>query len=181
MSEATDRMMVLIDGFDARVDATPASAWDNQSPCPEWKARDVVAHVANNFINLGGVLSGTTQAPMGADESPPDAWTRAKAALVPQFETADLSALIPGPAGPMPADELIGRFLANDLLVHTWDLARAVGGDEALPADIVEGAYSGMKPLDAMLRQPGVFGPKVEVAPGADLQTEFLGFVGRRA
>ena len=81
----------------------------------------------------------------------------------------------------MPAEQLIGRLIATDVLVHTWDLARAVGGDESLPTDIVEGAYSGLKPMDAMLRQPGVFGPKVEVPAGADVQTEFLGFVGRRA
>ncbi|MGD9705432.1 MAG: TIGR03086 family metal-binding protein [Acidimicrobiia bacterium] len=181
MSEATDRIKVLISGFDARMEATPADAWDNQSPCAEWKARNVVEHVANNFLRFGGALSGTTHPPMGADESPAAAWARAKEALVSQLDTADLSAVIPGPFGPMPAEQLIGRILATDLLVHTWDLARAVGGDESLPADIVEGAYSGLKPLDAMLRQSGVFGPKVDVEPGADLQTEFLAFVGRRS
>ena len=70
MSETTDRMKVLIDGFDARVAATPASAWDNQSPCEDWKARDVVEHVANNFLGVGGALSGTTHPPVGADEIP---------------------------------------------------------------------------------------------------------------
>jgi uncharacterized protein (TIGR03086 family) len=181
MSEAADRMKVLIDGFDARMNATPAGAWDNQSPCTEWKARDVVEHVANNFLRFGGSLGGTTYPPMGADESPPDAWARAKGTLVAQLDTADLSAVIDGPFGPMPAEQMIGRILATDLLVHTWDLARAVGGDESLPIDIVEGAYSGLKPMDAMLRRPGVFGPKVEVPAGADVQTEFLAFVGRRA
>ncbi len=181
MSETTDRMKVLIDGFDARVAATPASAWDNQSPCEDWKARNVVEHVANSFLGVGGALSGTTHPPVGADENPPDAWARAKEALVPQLDTADLSVPVDGPFGPMPAEQLLGRLIATDLLVHTWDLARAVGGDESLPTDIVEGAYSGLKPMDAMLRQPGVFGPKVEVAPGSDVQTEFLGFVGRRA
>jgi hypothetical protein len=31
-----------------------------------------------------------------------------------------------------------------------------------------------------MLRQPGAFGPKVDPPAGADLQTEFLCFLGRR-
>ena len=143
MSETTDRMKVLIDGFDARMNAAPAGAWDNQSPCTEWKARDVVEHVANNFFSIGGALSGTTNPPMGADESPPDAWARAKEAFVPQLDTADLSVPLDGPFGPMPAEQLIGRLIATDLLVHTWDLARAVGGDESLPTDIVEGAVLG--------------------------------------
>ena len=35
--------------------------------------------------------------------------------------------------------------------------------------------------MDAMIRQPSVFGPKVEPPNGADVQTEFLCFLGRRA
>jgi hypothetical protein len=34
--------------------------------------------------------------------------------------------------------------------------------------------------MDAMIRQPGVFGPKIDTAEGADLQTEFLQFLGRQ-
>jgi hypothetical protein len=33
--------------------------------------------------------------------------------------------------------------------------------------------------MDAMIRQPGVFGPKIDPAEGDDLQTEFLKFLGR--
>jgi uncharacterized protein (TIGR03086 family) len=69
--------------------------------------------------------------------------------------------------------------MCTDVLVHTWDLARAVGGDEQLDADAVAAAYSGLKPMDAMIRQPGVFGPKVDTPAGADVQTEFLNFLGR--
>ena len=36
-------------------------------------------------------------------------------------------------------------------------------------------------PMDAMIRQPGVFGPKLDAPTGADVQTEFLYFLGRRA
>ena len=40
--------------------------------------------------------------------------------------------------------------------------------------------YDHLKPMDEALRQPWAFGPKVPPPPGADLQTEFLCFVGRR-
>ena len=33
--------------------------------------------------------------------------------------------------------------------------------------------------MDAMIRMPGVFGPKVESAADADPQTELLNFLGR--
>jgi hypothetical protein len=79
----------------------------------------------------------------------------------------------------MPTAMFVGRILSSDILVHTWDLARAVGGDEQLDADAVTQAYSGLKPMDAMIRQPGIFGPKVEPAAGAGEQEEFLNFLGR--
>ena len=37
-----------------------------------------------------------------------------------------------------------------------------------------------VKPLDEMMRTPGVCGPKVDTPPGADEQVEFLAFMGRR-
>jgi hypothetical protein len=35
--------------------------------------------------------------------------------------------------------------------------------------------------MDQMIRQPNVFGPKLDPPIGADLQTEFLFFLGRHA
>ena len=179
MSEVTDRMTRLIDGFDARVQAAPADAWTNVSPCEGWTARDVVTHVSDNFINIVNGLTASEHPTMSDDESAPDGWARASTAMRDALATADLSVNLPGPMGPMPAEQVLGRLVASDVLVHTWDLARAVGGDEQLPADLVAGAYSGLKPMDAMIRRPGVFGPKTPCPEGADEQTEFLCFLGR--
>jgi uncharacterized protein (TIGR03086 family) len=179
MSEATDRITSMIEGFDARVQATPADAWDNQSPCEEWKARNVVEHVSNNLLRVAGALGAGDLPPVGADEDPPAAWARARDAVLGQLDSADLSGEVQSPFGPMPAEQFLGRVIATDVLVHTWDLAKAVGGDEALPTDAVEGAYSGLKPLDEVIRRPGVFGPKVDVPADADVQTQFLAFLGR--
>ncbi len=68
-----------------------------------------------------------------------------------------------------------------DVLVHTWDLARTVGADERLDEDSVRHAYEALKPMDAMIRQPRVFGPKLEPPLDADQQKQFLYFLGRRA
>jgi uncharacterized protein (TIGR03086 family) len=86
---------------------------------------------------------------------------------------------IDGPTGLTPAGQIIDQFVTMDLLVHTWDLARAVGADEQLDEDAVRRAYEVLKPMDAMIRRPGVFGPKLDPPPGADLQVEFLSFLGR--
>ena len=122
------------------------------------------------------------QEPLDAREDLTLEWESARRAL--EEITADPSAMaeeVDGPTGKTPAGEIIGRFVTMDLLVHTWDLARAVGADEHLDEDSVRRSYNDLKPMDAMIRRPKVFGPKLEPPPGADLQTEFLYFLGRRA
>ena len=39
--------------------------------------------------------------------------------------------------------------------------------------------HNAVKTLDAVLRDPGIMGSKVESPAGADAQTQFLNFVGR--
>ena len=176
--EIVNRITGLVQAFDSRVQAAPADSWGNQSPCAEWTARDVVVHVGNNLNKLGAGLSGQQPTEIGADDDIVAAWNAARDLFLGTIPTADLSTSLPGPMGPMPAADMIGRFISSDVLVHTWDLARAVGGDETLDAPTVAAAYSGMKPMDAMIRRPGVFGPRIDVSD-ADLQTEFLSFLGR--
>ena len=169
----------LVHSFDARVQATAPDTWGNQSPCSEWTARDVVVHVANNMLGIGAALRGEEPTTVGPDEDIVGAWNAARDQFVSVVSTADLSQAVPGPFGPMPAEQMIGRFVSTDVLVHSWDLARATGGDEQLDESTVAAAYSGLKPMDAMIRRPGVFGDKVDAPADADLQTEFLSFLGR--
>jgi uncharacterized protein (TIGR03086 family) len=70
-------------------------------------------------------------------------------------------------------------FGTSDILVHTWDLARATGLDETLDPDEVHGLLAGMEPMDAVLRQSGHFGPRVDVPADADEQTRLIAFTGR--
>ena len=176
--EVIDRLNNLVAGFDARVQAAPADSWGNPAPCDGWTATDVAAHISNNLNGMAAALTGSEPGAFDAAD-PVGSWNGARDRMVGAAATADLSTPVPGPMGPMPAEQMIGRFMCMDILVHTWDLARAVGGDEGLPADVVAASYSGLKPMDAMIRQPGIFGPKIEPADGDDLQTEFLKFLGR--
>jgi uncharacterized protein (TIGR03086 family) len=180
MAEVIDRYTGLAEQFGQRVESAPDDAWDRPAPCEGWQARDVVAHVVASLRGITAAVQGGEVQPMGADEDPKEAWrTSFAAAKAAINEPGALEQKMEGPMGPMPLEFMLGRLLANDVLVHTWDLARAVGGDERLDQDAVGHAFEGLKPLDQMLRQPGVFGPKVEPPEGADLQTQFLCFLGR--
>lgn len=182
MSEETDRFELAAAGFDQRVRAVPAGKWDAQSPCEEWKARDVVGHVVRNYRSMAAQATGDEFQAMGADEDPAQAWTDAYSqmqALVRNPETVTMT--VNGPTGPAPLGEIVGTVVALDTHIHTWDLARAVGGDERLDPNVVRFAQGVLTPMDQMIRQPGVFGPKLEPPAGADEQTQLLYFLGRRA
>jgi uncharacterized protein (TIGR03086 family) len=182
MTEVQDVYRRVSKGFDTAVRAVTPDKWRAQSPCEQWRARDVVAHVVTGHRGVIAGVRGGEPAPLGADEDPGRAWEEASRALDEiTGEPETLAKEIDGPTGKMPAGQIIGQFVAMDTLVHTWDLARAVGADERLDEDSVRRAYETIKPMDAMIRQPNVFGPKLEPPAGADLQTEFLYFLGRRA
>ncbi len=178
MAEEVDRYCSLADQFGARVEAAPDDAWTRPAPCEGWTAKDVVDHVVGNQRGLIGSITG--QEPSITADDPKQQWRESYAAMKAALtQDGALEKLVPGPMGEMPVSMLVGRILSSDVLVHTWDLARAVGGDERLDADAVKQAYSGLKPMDAMIRRPGVFGPRIDPAPGDDEQTEFLKFLGR--
>ena len=182
MSEDTDRFELVAAGFDQRVRAVSAGKWDSQSPCEEWKARDVVAHVVGNYRSMAAQATGGESESMGANEDPLQAWGDAydhMRVLVKDPEA--LAKTVSGPTGPTPFEQALGALIAMDTHVHTWDLARAVGGDERLDPNVVRFTRATLEPFDAMLRRPGVFGPKLEPPADADEQTQLLYFLGRRA
>lgn len=173
------RVTSLVHDFDARVQAAPSDRWSKPAPCDGWTAIDVVAHVAGNCSWLTAGLS--KAAPLAFDpENPVASWDTLRDAFLAALTTSDLSLPIAGPSGnEMPAEQMIGRFVASDILIHTWDLARAVGGDERLDPAAVTAAFSGLKMVGDMMRRPGAFGPAVASSPDDDEQTQFLKFAGR--
>ena len=77
-------------------------------------------------------------------------------------------------------EDAIDTFCTGDVLVHTWDLARATGLDESLDPAEVHRQLVAMEAFDdSVLRGSGHYGPRVEVAADADEQTRLIAFTGR--
>jgi uncharacterized protein (TIGR03086 family) len=88
---------------------------------------------------------------------------------------------VSGIFGEQPFEQLVGRLLCADTLIHSWDLARATGQDDQLDTDAATKALEFLMPIDDAIRRPGGFGPKLVPPPDADVQTKLLAFTGRRA
>jgi uncharacterized protein (TIGR03086 family) len=182
MSEIDDNYRSAAAAFDAVVGSVGPDQWGTRTPCEEWTARDLLAHLVEGHRYVIAGVRGDSAEPLGADEDAVAAWADASSSVAAITADPALAATeMDGPAGRMAAEDVIGSFVTMDLLVHTWDLARTVGADERLDEDAVRRAYETLKPMDEMIRRPGTFGPKLDAPVGADLQTEFLYFVGRRA
>jgi uncharacterized protein (TIGR03086 family) len=181
MSDVSERYRKVATQFTDRVRAVPADAWDNASPCEGWTARDVVDHVVTStgfFLGRAGI-----ELPAGppAGDDPAAAWERARGAMQSALDSPDVaSAEYETPMGRATLEQTVGQFGVGDVLVHTWDLARATGQDETLDADEVRRLYAVMEPNDEMMRQGTAFGPRVPVPPDADEQTQLIAFTGRR-
>lgn len=181
MTEISDRYRKVADDLSARVAAVTPDAWERPSPCEGWTARDVVAHVVEAtgmFLSRAGV-----ELPEGpsVEDDPQGAWETARAAMQRALEDPAVAQVeSDSPMGRTSLETTVGMFGVGDVLVHTWDLARATGLDERLDPDEVERLYAVMEPSDEMMRQGTAFGPKVEVPDDADPQTKLLAFSGRR-
>ena len=70
MTEVQDRYRKVASSFDATVREVPPDKWGAQSPCEEWKARDVVAHVVAGHRSVIAGARGGESSPLGADEDP---------------------------------------------------------------------------------------------------------------
>jgi uncharacterized protein (TIGR03086 family) len=184
VTEILDRYRRIADDLTARVDAVPDSAWDNPSPCTEWTARGVIAHVIDVARSAVDGLDGVPHVPVVAEQlDPVKDWAAARERI--ESALADpqrAGTLVDSPFGQVPFAALVDQLLRMDTLIHTWDLARATGGDERINADAAAETLQALSAIpDAVLRDSGAFGPRLPAPADADPVTALMCFAGRRA
>jgi uncharacterized protein (TIGR03086 family) len=182
MNEISQRYRNIAAQFTQRVVQVPAYAWENPAPCEGWVARDVVGHLVEWLPEFffGTWDIARPDAPTVAGD-PVAAWAALDAAIQkalddPAVADAQRSTRM-GHSSFAQQFDMIGT---SDVLLHTWDLARATGLDETLDPDEVHRMFVGMQPMDEILRSSGHFGPRVAVPDDADEQTKLIAFIGRQ-
>lgn len=151
------------------------------TPCPGWTAKELVEHVVGGTSYYTEAWGG--KVPELADDIDPAARYRALAAALAETcrRPGVLEQVVPSPlgSGEIPATMMLGIYTA-DTLIHTWDLARAVGTDVQLDQDLLQRTWEAMIPIEGALRRPGVFGPAVDIDEGAPLQDRAMAWFGRQ-
>lgn len=176
-----DRFREVARGFSEQVEGTSGDGWDAQTPCTEWRARDLVGHIiswATPALEDAGVAVNLTN---DKNSDPVAAWRQftgiAQAALEDPA-TADAAVT----RGPIPGQSLarnISGFLIPDIFMHTWDLARSQGRDVELDSDFAEKNLAGFISLGDKLRVGGSFGAPVEAPVDATSTVRLMAYIGR--
>lgn len=180
MTETSQRYARLADAFAAKIAAVPDDRWASPSPCEGWTARDVVRHVIDSQEMFLGMVGRTLGDIPSVEDDPLGAWTAARSVVQRDLEDAErASAQYEGFAGSTTFETAVEHFLCFDLVVHTWDLARATGLDDRIDPDDVARVWRQAETFGDALRGPQTFGPAVEPPPGTDEQGRLLAFLGR--
>lgn len=182
MSEVAERFRSLSAQFSQRAEAVPDGAWANPAPCAGWVARDVVGHLVGwvpAFFLEGWGLE--VPALSSLDDDPAGAWRAVSAAMQAALDDPSVAERVraDNPMGPMTFEQTVAMICLMDVLVHTWDLARATGLDETLDPKEVGAFLGGMEAFDDAMRGEH-YGARVPVADDADPQTRLIAFTGRQ-
>lgn len=182
------RLGEALDLFGARVHAVRDDQWEAGTPCVEWTVRDLVNHLVSEQLWVQPLVRDGRMTEEVGDRfdgdmlgsGPAASWdTAARAAHDVFTAPSALHRTVHLSYGDTPVANYCGQMVA-DLVVHSWDLSRAIGAEERLPDSLLQFAVREVTPYAAELAKSGLFAEPVEPPPGADVQTKLLCLLGRR-
>jgi uncharacterized protein (TIGR03086 family) len=162
------------------VEAVTADQLDWPTPCSEWTVQQVIDHLVAGTEYLLAAGSGREPVPVsGSISSDYRQGVQQVLATVAQPEVMERICLSPLGFDWSVAEALAGTFM--DVLIHTWDLARATHQDERLDANLVRACTEMFVPeMPERGRQAGIIGPEIAVGTDASAQDRLLAVMGRR-
>jgi uncharacterized protein (TIGR03086 family) len=160
---------------------------DKPTPCSEWTVRDLANHMTGVCILFGRAASGEslTERPAPTDlvgNDPGAAYVKAAEANSEAWSAPGaVDRTVTLPTGERPGSVALSINTVDQLL-HSCDLARALGHDVVIPDELAESALEFLQGfLTPDRRGPGkAFGQELAVAADAPVQQRLLAFAGRQ-
>jgi uncharacterized protein (TIGR03086 family) len=152
-----------------------ASRLDAPTPCDQWDVRTLLNHVVDTqryFVEAARGKDATPPAPNPPDViggDPVGAFDRARSETAKTF----------GEPGVVDKTGPSLGIAFSDLLLHTWDLAKATGQDATMPDGLAASAYELIHGKFTDDQRKGMFKPEVKVGADASPQEKLLAYTGR--
>jgi uncharacterized protein (TIGR03086 family) len=172
--------------FIDRVHQVRPEQWPESTPCPGWDVRAIVNHLVGQDRWTVELLAGATIAEVG-DRFDGDLLGTDPVGIVTEAaKQAQAAVTAPGALdrsvhlsyGETPADEYVRQLFA-DHLMHSWDLAAAIGVDRHLDPELVRICADWFSGRAEMYRHAGVIGPLVALPEPVGQQDVLLAAFGR--
>lgn len=169
-------------GLDAVVD------WSAPTPDTEWDVAALVRHVIEEQQWVPALLGGLTIdeaggriEPLGDDLA--GEWRRHSAAATDAWARVSWAGAAGGTSVQLSYDTVTAedylREQVSDVVIHSWDLARAVGADERLDGLLVQATWTIFEPLQDTLAASGLYAHAIKMPDDAPLQARLLAITGR--
>ena len=178
---------VSVEGWIRAVRGLAPEHWDLPTPCTDWTVRDLVNHVAGEDLWTTPLLNGSTIADVGdrfdgdvlGGEPIEGAVAAAEEALVTTEQALPAGGTVHLSYGEEQVEEYV-RQLAADHLIHSWDLAAAVGAPRGLDPAAVATVSGWFAEREELYRGAGIIADRVVVAAaGSDPQADLVAGFGR--
>lgn len=152
--------------------------WGAPTPCAEWDVETLLDHMGGGTSYLLEALGLDPIPGAGKDgKAYRDAVTHCVDALQ---QPGVLDGRCMSPVGFEWSVREAAAGTAMDQLVHTWDLAVAIGADRQLDPELVDACAEMFLPqMPELGRAAGLIGPAAAVSVDASAQDRFLGALGR--
>src|SRR5438309_3531378 len=173
------------DGFVDRAQTITPEQWTRPTPCTEWDVRALVNHVVGEYLWVSELLAGRTIAEVGSkfdgDVLGADPMTviadAQRSAVTSTAEPGAMERTVHLSFGDTPAADYIMQMV-TDSVIHAWDLARGIAGDDRLDPELVDMVYDEMQRTAEDWRSGGAFGPAKQPA-GDSTQAKLIALSGR--
>jgi uncharacterized protein (TIGR03086 family) len=174
--------------FRQRLDQIESCDWTRSTPCDDWSVRDLANHVIGGNFRYVMILSGEPADKilgtrdndwLGAD--PLGSFDDGFARVTQKFSAPGiLRASVRHPKSGAMTGAVLRVLRVNELTVHGWDLARAIGSDDRLNEGLVLWLLQHLEPLRSTIAASGLC--KAGVADdmsAASPQARLLNLFGR--
>lgn len=167
-----------------RVAAVHPDRYGDPTPCGEWIVCDLLNHLIEIHLQYAAMADGTESVADGVDHVGDD-HVAAYAAAVDSGHAAFtrpgmLEQIYHFPWGDDPGWTIV-RHVCNELLIHTWDLSRAIGLSTDLVPEDVPASLASWRAWFGDQPRPigGAFGPERTAPDGAPAADHLAAYLGR--
>jgi len=188
-----DRQQLLgsaSDRFTGLTDLITAADWEAATPCEKWNVGQLVDHVVGGNWFTAAILDGaSTKDAVATARARFDGVVDRASIVRTSFEdqadgfarSGSLEQICHHVIGDIPGS-LVLSLRISEITIHGWDLARGIGADDTIPAELLAAVWADVSSNADMLATSGRFGAgaSATLPQDADLQTRLLDATGRR-